>query len=321
MIPHPPCTTAVTLDNSSDTGLEVPVGLLLFNRPDHTAKVLSVLARVKPRVLLVVADGPRPDHPEDVKRCREVRALVEQVDWDCEVRTRYADMNLGVGAGVSGGCDWFFTQSDRVIVLEDDCVPDPTFFRYCVELLERYRDDQRVFLISGNNFSSGRRWTNDSYFFSRYPFIWGWAAWRRTWERYDFHMTRWPELRASGWLAGILGESRAVRYWTRIFDRTHARQNNVWGYQLVYSAWLAGGLCVVPDRNLVTNIGFGAGASHTASTDSPQAWLPAMPIDFPMRHPQAVVRHDQADVFHQEAIYDPGLWLKFTRKLDKLRQQ
>ena len=178
--------------------LETPVAFLVFNRPHTTDKVFSEIAAANPRKLLIVADGPRPDQPGEAERCVAVRAIVDRVDWDCEVLTNYSDINLGCKARISSGLDWVFDTVEEAIVLEDDCLPHPSFFRFCEELLVKYRDDERIAQIGGVNFQSGRRRTNYSYYFSRYAHIWGWATWRRAWRHYDVALKAWPLIRDGG---------------------------------------------------------------------------------------------------------------------------
>lgn len=298
---------------------DVPVGLVIFNRPEHTARVLAEIARVRPRKLMVAADGPRPTHPNDAVLCQAARAVVEQtVDWDCDLRTLYSDVNLGLAVRVATACDWFFSQEEEVIVLEDDCVPNPSFFPFCAELLERYRNDPRVMVISGDNCQFGRNRTPYSYFFSRYPHIWGWASWRRTWNLYDPKISQWPELRRTDWLARMLNDSRAERYWRRILDGTYMGRMNTWDYQLLFAIWMAGGLCVIPENNLVSNIGFGAGATHTTESGSPLANMPVHPVELPLRHPPEVLRHVAADEYDDRTQFTNPTLLKRVRQ--KLRR-
>src|SRR5579871_4386735 len=169
----------------SDWKLTTPVALIVFNRPDTTRQVFQEIRRVRPPVLLVVADGPRRDHPEDEQLCRETRAVAEEVDWPCQVLTEYSDVNLGCRHRPASGLDWVFSQVEEAIILEDDCVPHPSFFRFCSELLSRYRDDARIGTIAGTNVQGGRKRGGASYYFSKYPTIWGWASWRRAWALYD----------------------------------------------------------------------------------------------------------------------------------------
>jgi hypothetical protein len=285
-----------------------PVLVLAFNRPDTTARVLEALRAARPARVFFAVDGPRAARPGEAEAVAGVQALARSLDWDCEVRTLFRDTNLGCKIAVSEAISWFFSQVDEGIILEDDCVAHPSFFPFAAELLERYRHDERVMMVSGDNFQQGRRRTGYSYYFSRYTHIWGWASWRRAWSLYDHSMRAWPELRESGWLTGILDDRGAVDYWTRIFDHTHGERNTSWAYRWMFAAWSNSGLTVLPSVNLVSNIGFGEQATHTVVHDSAKAALRLEEMAFPLRHPPYVVRDAQADLFSQRRLFSaPGL--------------
>lgn len=300
----------------SSTGsprLEAPVVLLAFARPDTTALVLDAIRQARPQRLLVVADGPRPGVATDGEACAATRRLIDTVDWDCEVLTEYAAGNLGLKRRVESGLDWAFGIVDEAIVLEDDCVPHPTFFRFAGELLDRYRDDHRVLSISGNNFEPADPAAADRYSFSRYPLIWGWATWRRAWALHDSELHRWPELRETGWLSELLEDETAVKYWSYLLERTRARRDT-WDYAWTFSCWLAGGLHAVPGVNLVSNVGFRADGTHTRDDyDSVFANLPARALRFPLRHPAAVARDVEADRFIEDVVFSGNLARLFAR--------
>ncbi|GIV76369.1 MAG: hemolytic protein HlpA [Litorilinea sp.] len=274
--------------------MQTPVIFLIFNRPDTTAQVFAEIAKARPRRLLVVADGPRPHRPDDVEKCAAARAIIDQVDWDCEVMTNFAETNMGLKDRVASGLTWGFEQVEEAIVLEDDCVPHPTFFRFCEELLAKYRHDSRVMTISGNNFQFGRRRTSYSYYFSRYNHCWGWASWRRAWQYYDHEMRLWPEIRDGNWLYDILQDRSAVRYWRRIFQRTYDNEINSWAYRWTFACWVQSGLTVLPAVNLVSNVGFDQEATHTRGR-SRVAYLPTEPLNWPLMHPPFVIQDIEAD--------------------------
>lgn len=285
-----------------------PVLVLAFNRPDTTQRVLEALRAAQPERLYFAVDGPRRDRAEEADAVRRVQDLAGSRGWECEVRTLFRPANLGCKRAVSEAISWFFTQEERGIILEDDCVAHPSFFPFAAELLERYRDDERVMMVSGDNFQHGRRRTEYSYYFSRYTHIWGWASWRRAWALYDHAMRAWPELRDGGWLTDVLGERGAVEYWTRIFDDTHGERNTSWGYRWMFSAWSNSGLTILPNVNLVSNIGFGEQATHTLQHDPAKAALGLQEMTFPLRHPPYVVRDAQADAYSQRQLFStPGL--------------
>jgi hypothetical protein len=286
-----------------------PVLVLAFNRPDHTRRVLQAVRCARPSRLFVAVDGPRASRAGESTSVRQVQALVEEVDWPCEVRTLFREANLGCKVAVSQAITWFFDEVEAGIVLEDDCVAHPSFFPFAAELLERFRHDQRVLTISGDNFQFGRRRTGYSYYFSRYPHIWGWATWRRAWRLYDHEMRYWPEMRDGGWLLDVVRSREAAEYWCKIFDATYHERNTSWAYRWTYAAWLHSGLTVLPNVNLVSNIGFGAGATHTSQREDPAAALSTEQMDLPLRHPPYVIRDDRADRFTQATLFRSApLW-------------
>jgi hypothetical protein len=210
------------------------------------------------------------------------------------VLRNYADTNLGCRRRVSSGLDWVFETVDEAIILEDDCLPHATFFPYCQELLVRYRDDERVMMISGDNFQAGPPRTGYSYYFSRYPHVWGWASWRRAWRHYDAKMSLWPMVREGGWLLDVLQNRRSADYWSAVFERVSQNQLDTWDYQLSFACFCQNGLSVIPRRNLVSNIGFHADSTHTRG-DSPLADLPVEAMHFPLQHPPCMISDSRAD--------------------------
>lgn len=291
-----------------------PVALFVFNRPETTARVIEAIRAAAPPLLLVVADGPRPGNPSDEASCREVRALIDRTDWPCPVRTNYADENLGCRVRIASGIDWVFDEVPEAILFEDDTLPDPTFFRYAGELLERYREDDRVISISGNNFQRGRLRGRASYYFSRYPHIWGWATWRRAWSRYDRDLTRWPDLRAEGWLRNVLRDPIEIDYWTGIFDRVARGEIDAWSYAWLFTCWAEGWIAALPNRNLVSNIGFGSAATHTTG-DSDIGMLQTYPMEFPLVHPQHMTAHAEADAFTGRTVFREGRRRRLARRV------
>ena len=299
----------------SDWQLKTPVAFIIFNRPDTTERVFAVIAKARPPKLLVVADGPRENRAGEAERCAATRAIIDRVDWDCEVLTNFSDCNLGCKRRVSSGIDWVFEQVEEAIILEDDCLPDSTFFRYCQELLERYRHDQRVGLISGDNFQFGQRRNDDSYYFSKYVHIWGWATWRDRWtDSYDVSMAKWPRIRDEGWLADMVGNEREAAFWSKIFERVYRGEIDTWDYQWVFANWIEGRSTVLPATNLISNIGFDANATHTTG-DSELANLPTRPLTFPLKHPVGVIRNMQADAYSEKKCFQIPLAKRVRNKL------
>ena len=293
------------MNDSGGPSLNTPVVLLVFSRPEQTRRVLEQVRLARPSVLLVVADGPRLDRPGEVQACAAVRRLVEEmVDWHPRLLTNYAEKNMGLRQRVSSGLTWAFEQVDRAIILEDDCVPHPGFFRFCGKLLDLYEHDSRVGVISGGNFQPAEFTCAESYYFSRYNHCWGWATWRRAWKLFDAQMQNWPLLRDSKWLEGVFPDPGHANYWSGIFEKVHRRQIDSWAYAWTFSCWSQSLLTVIPGRNLVSNIGFGEGSTHTTDASSPWSNLPAPGLEFPLRHPVCVSRNHDADDYTQRFVVE-----------------
>lgn len=279
-----------------------PVVLIIFRRPDTTARVVESLAQVRPRQLYVIADGPRADHPDDRRLCKQTRALVADLEWDCEVHRDFANENLGLRERISTGLDRAFARYERAIVLEDDTVPDPTFFRFCDELLERYAGDERIMSVTGSNlFGRGAR-GSDSYFFSRYESCWGWASWRSAWETYDASLSAWPAFRDSGRMDELFESPFVAAHWTRLLDRVHSGKLDSWAYAWRFAHWANHGLAAIPDVNLVSNIGFGVEATHTRADKHAFAALRTESLAFPLEHPDFVVRERSAERAFEDVV-------------------
>lgn len=298
----------------ADRALRAPVALIVFNRPQTTQRVFAEVARARPSRLFLIADGPRPDREADAQRCVAVRRIVTAVDWPCKVESDFAEENLGCRQRISSGLDWLFSRTEEAIVLEDDCLPAASFFRFADELLDYYRHDPRVRHICGSNFQFGRSRGAASYYFSKYPHVWGWASWRRAWKDYDARMHQWPALRESDWLGGQAANAAERGYWRRMFDAAYAGRLDTWDYQWALSCWVHDGLSVIPNVNLISNIGFGASATHTGGADL-YANLPTRPMAFPLRHPVSVARDVEADAFTARSMYTTSLVARAGRKL------
>lgn len=241
-----------------------PIAFFVFNRPEPTARVFEAIRRQRPDRLLIVGDGPRTERENEASVVQQVRDIVGRVDWPCEVATNFSSENLGCKQRVASGLKWIFEQVEEAIILEDDCLPSPDFFSFCGELLKRYRHDQRIAGVNGIN-TLPRSDASASYAFTNYFHCWGWATWRRVWKDYDVNMTRWPAFRQSNQLANVLDHVDEAIYWRGIFDAQHAGEIDSWDYAWQFMTLATGRLCISPAQNLISNIGFGADATHTSS--------------------------------------------------------
>lgn len=263
--------------------MTVPVVFLVFNRPECTTRVFAAIRQARPSLLLVVADGPRAGQPDDVTRCAAVRRLIDEgVDWPCTVERNYSETNLGCARRVASGLDWAFSRAERLIVLEDDCLPDPSFFPYCEELLERYKDNTKIGQICGSPRYISRIKRPTSYIFSHYGPIWGWASWKRVWRHYDLEMKSWPEVRRTGALRAFTQSEREFKQRTALYDKLYSSIPTTWDYQWGYAKLVNHLLCIIPTANLVENIGFGPDGTHLHDE---QSKLKQFSLQQPLIHP------------------------------------
>jgi hypothetical protein len=274
--------------------LETPIAFVLFRRPDRTRLIFDQIRRARPTRLFLIADGPRG--PGDVRECEAARAVVEDVDWPCEVTRDFATENIGLKRRLPSGLDGVFAQVDRAIVLEDDCLPHRSFFRFCDELLERYAAEERVRHIAGSQLlRKPPAWTA-SYHFSRYVHIWGWATWRRAWRGFDVELGDWHELEPSERdirLRSMFADRSERRYWRYVWDNSGEIEN--WDAQWSYAVLAGQGLAANPNRNLISNIGFGEDATNAIEDPLGIGARPLEEIEFPLRHPAAIERDEAAD--------------------------
>jgi GT2 family glycosyltransferase len=292
--------------------MKTAVVIIVFNRPDVTARVMERIREARPATLFVIADGARKNREGEAAKCQEVRSLVEaMVDWPCGLVKIYSEANLGCGRRVASGLNEVFRLVEEAIILEDDCLPDPTFFRYCEELLERYRDNERVGHIAGCTFLPEGVVT-DSYFFSRYPHSWGWATWRRAWVRFDYDMQAWRNEREKSWRIGPR-KWMEKRAWKRHFDHTLRAELDTWDYQWTSACWTRGVWSIIPGRNLVSNLGYGPDATHTR--EGPWGNLPVGTMSFPLKHPAVVKGDERLDDLIGRKVFAPP---SFVQRLANL---
>ncbi len=271
--------------------------MLNFNRPHLTRQVFDIIRQIKPKRLLLVADGPRESKPDDARLCAEVRAIFDEIDWECEVSRNFAETNMGSFKRNSTGLSWVFETVEEAIILEDDCIPSLSFFPYCEELLERYRDDERVGVIGGYNFLSNQiDKEKDSYRCSVYSHIWGWASWRRVWQQIDLDMSWWSPEKGKDMLQKLFSNPDEIQYWFRLFESINNKERrNAWDYQLNLSTFSRGQLCTIPNVNLISNVGFGSDAANCMDESSPLQNMPRGELEFPLSHPKEICPDKQAD--------------------------
>lgn len=236
-----------------ETTFKTPILFLIFNRSETTQKVFNQIKLIKPKFLYVAADGPRTNKMGEKQICEETRNIIKQIGWDCDLKTLYRDRNYGCRIAVSEAISWFFDAVDEGIILEDDVLPDLTFFRYCEILLERYRNDTRIYHINGTNFLS-EKLPND-YYFSRYPIIWGWATWKRAWQSYDLNMKDFPIVKKLKSLNSILSTKDEQKHFYHSYQKMYINKFNTWDTQWMFTVMKNNGIAISPNTNLICNIG------------------------------------------------------------------
>ena len=272
--------------------LVTPVLFLIFNRPDTTKKVFNAIRQAKPRQLFIAADGPRENVKGEKERCVQARKIIEQVDWDCKVKTLFRDKNLGCKIAVSSAIDWFFENVEEGIILEDDCLPSQSFFWFCQELLNKYKYDTRVLHIGGTNPIDLIDMSN-TYYFSKYNRIWGWATWRRAWKYFDYKIKIWPEVKKEKIHFYFFKKNEGI-IWEKIWDNVYANKIDTWDYQW-FLCRLIQGKAIIPSVNLVSNIGFNNDATHTKNLVQSLANLPRGEIISPLVHPIHMIENKKKD--------------------------
>lgn len=300
---------------------KVPVLFIIFNRKDRAIESFNPIKRYQPSQLYIAADGPRKGKTEDQDLCTETRnAILAEIDWECEIHTLFRDENVGCGRGVSEAISWMFDTEEYGIINEDDCVACDDFFLFCEELLIRYRDDDRIAQINGFDLKySGK--TNNTYFFSSYPEIWGWATWKRAWKNIDFNMTGFPQIRKQIWHRFPFMEG-LVHYilWNRLYRNIQKGETiYAWGFQWSIYVFMQNKLCINPEANLIVNTGFGSG-TNCNNPDTPFSRAGYGRIKFPLLHPSKIATDPKKEKLRSEeyvSVYKTAFKSKIIRILTK----
>lgn len=295
---------------------DTPVVLFVYNRPECLSQILQVLRDLRVSELFVIADGPRTHVLDDLTEVSKVRDLIGSIDWPCKVAILASEENKGIRRSYDDGLDWVFSQVEEAIILEDDCLPNPSFFRFCRELLEKYRQDESILQISG--MSLGTKASNESYVFSKYPLCWGWATWKNRWKYYDSKMSQWNEDFDRKWLHSKLKGRQAIDYWDYIFTTNKSSQRH-WDISWIYSAWMVGGKAIHPSVNLITNTGFNKRGTHAFDSRSVFSLIPAESMTFPLLHPSSQVMNESWDDEVEFKLFSGSMKKLFAGVRDKLQ--
>ncbi len=301
--------------------LQTSILFLIYKRLTTTKQVFNQIRKAKPPKLYIAADGPRENVPDEIEKVKEVREYVlNNIDWECEVKTLFRKKNLGCGKAVSEAITWFFNNEEMGIILEDDTLPALSFFWFCEELLHKYKNDLRIGQICGFNLISKKININDSYTFSKYKSSWGWATWRRAWEYMDFEM-KWLNSNYKDLIIWDMSYSKiSVKHWEEVIKKIKNKEVDTWDWQWGFSISTQGQLTIFPKKNLIANIGFGSEATHTLDKP-PLHFIKNEDIDFPLKHPNYIVQNFFFDKIFENEKYKIKLYKKilplFLKRLIK----
>jgi hypothetical protein len=283
-----------------------PILFLIFNRPVQTQIVFEAIRYIKPQYLYIAADGPRASKHGEAEQCTATRKMVlDGIDWDCQVFTLFRDENLGCGKAVSGAITWFFENVEEGIILEDDCLPEKSFFYFCEELLTKYKNHEQIMHIGGSNFQRDNISSGNSYYFSNYIHIWGWATWRRAWRSYQLNIPPAIDDKFQYLLKTKFSNSFERTFWKNSFETVGQGKIDTWDTQWIYNIYNHTGIGITPTVNLISNIGFGADATHTTSFDNTVAEKPLKSITA-IQHPNKIKINQKADKYTFKKLYENG---------------
>lgn len=301
-----------------------PILFLIFNRPDTTQRVFNEIRKIQPKRLYVAADGPRKQVMHEFEACKETRGIIEQVDWDCDVYKLFREENIGLRKSVGGAITWFFKNEPYGIILEDDCLPDLSFFSFCEDLLVKYKDNEQIMHIGGNNFQPVSR-GEGSYYYSKISHIWGWASWSRAWKYFDPEMEGFKEFLKSDKIKEIFDDNYSQKRWLSMLKKSYKPSSKSWAYPWSFSIFNQNGICITPNKNLVTNIGFGIGGTHSLNKKDKFANLQLESIT-KVVHPLEVEVCKEADEYTNRNNFKRSSFLQLMNKaylkvIQKLRGQ
>lgn len=295
-----------------------PILLIAFNRPEHTQKVYEELRKARPSKLYIAIDGARKDRIDDVEKIKNTIKIFDSIDWVCDVKKLLRTENLGCKKAVSSAISWFFEQEEQGIILEDDCIPSISFFSYCDHLLRKYKYNDSIMHINGTNFQDGQFRGSGTYYFSRICHVWGWASWRRAWEKYDIEMDQLESFFNDNIYKSIINYPTSYKYWSNALYATKQGQIDTWDYQWVYSIWKNNGLCIAPNYNLVSNIGFDEMATHTKKEDKSYSNKPTSILNGPIKDCNILAPHFNADLYSFNKFFKAESFSKrLMRKVKK----
>lgn len=283
--------------------IKTPIIFFIFNRPELTQKVFNAIREAQPDKLFIIADGPRDTHIQDKELCQKTRAIVEKIDWNCEVKNNYSDTNMGCGTRVSSGIEWAFNYTDQIIVLEDDCLPNQDFFIFMEEMLEKYKNEDKVGSITGFSPQTKNLVNHQySYYFSKFYHMWGWATWKRAWKEYEYTLDSWGDKKNKvDWLFKKIKDKKISKQLARDFDNVYqnnGKKNQVhaWGFQFMYTHLKNDLFCIKPRENTIENLGIGIESSTHTKLDNPLKNIMHNNLILPFNHPSNFTWNKEVDM-------------------------
>jgi hypothetical protein len=296
-----------------------PILFITFNRPTHTGRVFDEIKKQKPKYLYVFADGPREGNESDLQKCKKVKSIFDDnIDWDCELKKYYPISNLGCGKGPASAITWFFENVEAGLIFEDDCIPHPDFFEFCKILLNKYKSNTQISFIGGANFQDNQIIGSGSYYFSAgHHGTWGWASWRRSWQYFSYFIKDFNENELKFVLKKYFYNKTQINYWLEIFREVNNDRFNdsCWDYQFYYSCWRHGMIAIIPNKNLISNIGFDHLATHTFNFEN-QFANKTIECILPLNHPDYIIQDQSADYYmHRHYVQPYEYGLNFIKRL------
>lgn len=301
-------------DTLESKKFNTPILFLVYNRPDVTKKILHIITQIRPSKLYIAADGPKNEL--DKIKCLLVKKIITDLASKFNIRTLFQEKNLGCGKAVSTAINWFFQNEEKGIILEDDTLPNLSFFYFCEELLIRYENNLEIMHISGLNWQDGNIRGENSYYFSAYPGIWGWATWRNRWMKYDYNLSELKNFITSKKIKEITSNQKEQDYHIKTFNSSN--KIDTWDHQWKFTIFNSSGLCITPNKNLVSNIGFGKNATHTRKYVNFLAHRKTLEMKFPLKHPTSIEINLLADRYLSKKNFNTSIFHNIIRKISYL---
>lgn len=270
---------------------KIPILILVYNRPDTFKKLIYCLKKIQPKKIYIRGDGPV--NADDVIKINAVKKTILRINWNCKILTNFNKINIGCRGSVSSGIDWFFSTEKMGVILEDDCLPNTSFFKFCEILLKRFRYNKKIYTISGSNFQN-KITTDNDYYFTKYPHCWGWATWARAWKSYDQNLSFWTKWKKTDKWKKYIKLTIEKKYWEKIFNNVLKKKIDSWAYVWTASVWYKNGVAIVPKTSLINNIGFDDRATHTQNSQT-KSISNLKNLKFPLKHPKRIKIDIRAD--------------------------